>query len=1660
MEELAKLGLEVDASGFIRAKKTLDEFSGSAAKAESRSERFGKAAAKAGREAGKGLAIAGAALTAITANSIRLATTFESSLTQINTLVGVSRDQIDQYREGILSLAPAVGRGPDELARAMFAITSAGARGSEAMDILEASSRAAAIGLGDTRDIALAAGAAVTAYGSETLSAAQAVEIMVGTIEQGNLEASQLAGVLGRVLGLAAQAGVSFQDAGAFIAAFTRQGVDAAQAVTGLRGALTILVREPTAQAVEAFERMGMTVEGFRRQVRDEGFIEAFQQLADRAAEAGIEMGQIIPEVEALSGVMAVFASRGEKASSIADSVGRAVGTMGDRFDEAVKNDPALAFAMINAEFQTMQTRLGVELLPALMTLVQTLRSAEDGAGPLRDALIGVARVILTLAEYGTLASGMFVELGLRMGQVLAIGEKIGQVSGEEFGLSSLLVPFKAIVDTVQTVNRVMDESGEINQAVRDDIRETREVYQQLAASFAESAKELGKLSSGQKEQAQGLGVIASALQFAGDAYARAGQLSRALNESLSETPAAAVKTAEELREAAAASQRWADRLADLHSELSGAIPSALRTYQSAVQEIALAHQAGEMDYQTTIALLDAEARAFQRTAAAIRDDYIAAIREISGLDVTNLFGQMFGGGESSGGNPFAAALSQIGEGFAQSVFNGQDIARSLSSAFTGTGGRILGRAADTFFADATEHGLTKAFQNSRTQEGMAGGFALAIGQALEGNYVQAGFTAAGTAIAGPIGGMIGSMIGGIVEGLLKSKPKFQIRGEFSSIAIDEGTDRLIETALGTVEFAFRGIEGGIKSQVIAAITEVDSNVAAFVRDELLLDSIERALEEWGASSRAFGDDFEAMVRDRLRAIADTFPEIIADFVNGAQTAEGMLENLYSAMAINRALIRGISLGLAMPESGALPGPALPGPSLPPPGINPPVSPPIDPGIDPPQIPRVEQSAGAFMAILNEVGEGFDAAIVATEGLHPQLAQTVEALLEVRIGTEPLIDTFNRMVRVLDTLDGAAALMGARFGETREDMIRFGADLVALFGDDAESLAASLDRIFGAIYTDAERAEAEAARASQRAGELLAGLFAGIDGMDFDESMLTLDGFREAFESLMQSGALTPEQVAVLIEAGNAIVSLSEAQGRLVDEIVESARDAEGIAEILAGMKTDAARSGLEGVALALFDLDQSTAETRAELERMGATAGELSVFERLAADERLRVVEDFARQAVEAERQRLSDLASLRANVRSELTLGGLSDFSREAVSIQTAGLQMAEALNEAAIAAGFEAAAASDLAAVHELVAQRMAALVGRMKEAARSLVEQLFGTELSRLDDEIRALQGGAASAGDGLGALGNTLSDVADATQRATDDLRRFADSLLIGNLSPLNSGDRLDEAFLQLQDASARGDASGVQSLANSVLQIGRERFASGQEFNELFAEVQRIIRGTTPASERPQPVTIVGGAVAASPELEALLARQAELQAEQQAQQDAVLGRQLAQIIADLSGATGDSFDSIADELGFDLAQLGDVLGLDQSGLKSLIAGMVDDSTATANQLFSLERTLFNELVIQTAKLNEIAESVRPIEFGKDRLTSKLIPAEEAGRLERADTEVAAAVTGTTKAVDEAGDQITRAIQSSGEETVALLRRIANELERTSGTRGNTKVAV
>ena len=343
--------------------------------------------------------VAVAAIGGISVAATQMAAEFETSFAKIEGLVGVSTDQLGELEEAARTLGPQFGKSANEAAEALFFITSAGLRGEDAINVLEASLKGAAIGLGDTKTIADLATSAVNAYGASQLDGAKAVDVLTEAVRLGKLEPAELAGAMGAVLPLASNLNVSFAEVGAAMAGMSKTGTDASTAATQLRQILATLAK-PTAEADEALANMGMSAEGLREQIKEEGLFATLETLTG-AFDGNIEATTaVFGNIRALSGVLDLMGASAEDNKELFALMTDEVGVL----DEALEITQDTAANKFAVAMETMKA----SLLPVGDILLDVAANMLDAMGPVID-------------DMGPLLEEVFTELEPVMGEFAAL---------------------------------------------------------------------------------------------------------------------------------------------------------------------------------------------------------------------------------------------------------------------------------------------------------------------------------------------------------------------------------------------------------------------------------------------------------------------------------------------------------------------------------------------------------------------------------------------------------------------------------------------------------------------------------------------------------------------------------------------------------------------------------------------------------------------------------------------------------------------------------------------------------------------------------------------------------------------------------------------------------------------------------------------------------------------------------------------------------------------------------------------------------------------------------------------------------------------------------------------------------------------------------------
>ena len=363
-------------------------------------------------------------LAGIATAASKMALGFDESMTKINTLVGISKKELAGMRDEVMQIAGETAQAPAALADALFTVTSAGLRGRDAMEVLNMAAKSSASGLGETRSVAQALTGIMQSYAKSGMTAGRATDVLTATVRAGNLEASELAPVLGRVTGIASQVGVSFEEVGASIATFTRLGVNSAEAVTGLSGILNSIVK-PTDQTHDALETLNMDMDMLRQSIKEKGLAATLVDLVGKVGDNQDVMGELIPNVRALSAVLGTAGAQGEDYIKVAEEIANSTGLADQVFKDTAES-ASFKFKKSLNQLSVVGTEIGTMLLPPLVkvtTAISTLiKKFMDLDGTTKTLVIVLGTLAAAAGPLITAFGFLISPIGLAITAITTLG--------------------------------------------------------------------------------------------------------------------------------------------------------------------------------------------------------------------------------------------------------------------------------------------------------------------------------------------------------------------------------------------------------------------------------------------------------------------------------------------------------------------------------------------------------------------------------------------------------------------------------------------------------------------------------------------------------------------------------------------------------------------------------------------------------------------------------------------------------------------------------------------------------------------------------------------------------------------------------------------------------------------------------------------------------------------------------------------------------------------------------------------------------------------------------------------------------------------------------------------------------------------------------------
>jgi len=233
----------------------------------------------------------------------------EKRVAEIQTIGGRSGGQFNfaqaDITEGLQATAETFGFDILDVAAAKYQEFSNQVQGSkDSLEFQNAAAKLAVATNSSLQDSVNLLSSALNAFGKNASQSEEVAGLLFTTIEQGRVQASELANSLGRVAPLANALGVNFNELGASLARVTQGGTRADTAITQILGIMNKLSK-PTGDLKQAFK--DLTVASAAQGITESGGLLNFLQAIKKEAGDSTELVGFFNNVRAIQGVLSLL---------------------------------------------------------------------------------------------------------------------------------------------------------------------------------------------------------------------------------------------------------------------------------------------------------------------------------------------------------------------------------------------------------------------------------------------------------------------------------------------------------------------------------------------------------------------------------------------------------------------------------------------------------------------------------------------------------------------------------------------------------------------------------------------------------------------------------------------------------------------------------------------------------------------------------------------------------------------------------------------------------------------------------------------------------------------------------------------------------------------------------------------------------------------------------------------------------------------------------------------------------------------------------------------------------------------------------------------------------------------------------------------------------
>lgn len=892
--------------------------------------------------------------------AIKAAADFEKAMAEVSTLLD-DTSGLKRTEEAVKGLAVQFGQAPVDQAKALYQIISAGASDSATqVELLTAANKLAVGGVTDVATAADGLTSVLNAYAGTGLDSARASDILFTTMKQGKTTIGELSSSLGKVVTIAAQTGVSFEEIGASVGTITKAGIGTSEAMSALRGVLSAVLKQ-SSESIKVAKELGVQFDVAA--IKTKGFAGFLADIADSGATEA-QLSKLFGQVEGLTAVMAIGANNAEEFTRQLDAQAKSAGATDEAVSKMMENT-AFKADQARVAFETLGIEIGERFLSSVSGMAtlfvenidKMTRAVEIMVAYITGrATIAVVASFGEMAAAGSLAARTMAFLGGSVGASLtALGAvaaivynnteqanrmnfALDALSGsleeatakwkENASAAELAAVSEAVIqsqaDAVERIGIIAERMAQLRENVgaATDQLEFNAEYQQLTKEleqFTQAINDADVVLSAIKKTTINTGSAISDFVKdvigAGNATKDTGKEVLSLADKLKKLGTAEVKSTQATRELAEHYEKlheeyvegkkkaedYARALQDF-IDIGNPVAALVRDFEAQIKFANEALAAGRItveQYQATLnKLSDALGKAAAGTVDVVEQTDFMREAMLEGVRIiTREFSDMW------------SDILSGGEGAFDSLVDGfRDAISAMANQISTSG---IAEQLENLFSGNGKFDSKSLIGSLIGTAGILGGSILGGGGAnaglgsglggLLGQALGSKFLASLGTFAGPIGTAIGAILGGLLGGLFdKDRPLVLETSGFDTSRLSKSdTDSTVNTAFGTSFIRSRRVDAAALAEYSKALEEFDNGIASFL-DDAQIGKITDTLKSWSSKIEGETLTVEQLLNSRFAAILSTFSDQVQDFVNQSTDLQERASRLQIGVGVEK----------------------------------------------------------------------------------------------------------------------------------------------------------------------------------------------------------------------------------------------------------------------------------------------------------------------------------------------------------------------------------------------------------------------------------------------------------------------------------------------------------------------------------------------------------------------------------------------------------------------------------------------------------------------------------------------------------------------------------------------------------------------------------------